>query len=37
MTHRIRNYSWLGAIMDAFRVLHRIEWSAPWKTEAGCK
>jgi len=22
-------------IMDAFRVLHRIEWSAPWKSEAG--
>lgn len=22
-------------IMQAFRVLHRIEWSAPWKAEAG--
>jgi hypothetical protein len=24
----------LGKIMQAFRVLHRIEWSAPWATPA---
>lgn len=23
----------LNSIMRAFRVLHRIEWSAPWKAE----
>lgn len=35
MTHRTENRGWLSGIMDAFRVLNRIEWSAPWKAEAG--
>jgi hypothetical protein len=26
----------LGRIMQAFRVLHRIEWSAPWTAKSCC-
>ncbi|WP_206435030.1 hypothetical protein [Sphingobium yanoikuyae] len=27
----------LHRVMQAFRVLHRIEWSAPWADERQCK